>query len=930
MNKIKKCISYILSAAICFSGLDAFADVLYQELTKPQEQETVEYTEKTYGYTGALLLKAMGEEKALDGLNDKITRKEFCSILANVLVNMSTDDTGAEKRFSDVNEATEYLKEISKLSSAGYVVGYSNMEFKPDEVISQKEAVCVLVRALGYESWADALGGYYTGYDKVSKMLGLTDGFRGSANELTRADVYLLIENFLNSDLLEIKINSEGGYAYEQNKNVSYLNDSYDIYKYEGRVTDNGITAINSTDIYREGCAVIGGEDYLLGNVDLSDEIGAYVKGYYKDDDGEKTLLTAVEVLRYTKSIELDIDDISTFTASKIVYDQNGRYKTINIAPNANYIYNGLYSESLTRQMIDSVDIGNVKVISYNNDNTYNVLIINSYDVIVAESASSAGERISGKYNGDIYKLDEYDSYKIIKDGKEITLDEIHDFDVLLVLKNEKTFTAYYTNKAIYGSVSGVTYDDKARKLLKIEGNTYKILKKYAALPTVNINIGSSGTFYIVNENYVVYLDADIDEQIGILHKVSLAENEDGDEGVLFKIFTTAGGWLNVYAQKKVKLGDKTYKKEDLLKPSLNLGLVDSNGNTIRNPITYKLNKSGDLSMIKLPDSTMPDSDTLQPASTAKNETLVWRDAGVFMENPYLFKYNVKKSVYFQMPTDPSDTEYYSTNTGFPGSHDKSYTFSAYYTKYDSKKFQSPDIVIEYKDGVKSTADGYRVDVVKSIDKGLNKDERGCYVLNVIHKGQEISYYAASDKIINGIEPGDVVKVWYNADNELVGYRKAYNADNDMLSANVIYNDDGSTKTKAESQEAIQKLWGMDLSKYDQSYFVGNFKMADDLDSPADRAFYNFYMNQYTYRDLYLGTVTAVGNNILMVKSSYGKGLMFSTSGGDQLYRSHVTIVTKKGSGYRAEPGKITDILYNDKLLIRNHDGYACDIVIYR
>ena len=122
----------------------------------------------------------------------------------------------------------------------------------------------------------------------------------------------------------------------------------------------------------------------------------------------------------------------------------------------------------------------------------------------------------------------------------------------------------------------------------------------------------------------------------------------------------------------------------------------------------------------------------------------------------------------------------------------------------------------------------------------------------------------------------------------------------------------------------------MDLSKYDQSYFVGNFKMADDLDSPADRAFYNFYMNQYIYRDLYLGTVMAVGNNVLMVKSSYGKGLMFSTSGGDQLYRSHVTIVTKKGSGYRAEPGKITDILYNDKLLIRNHDGYACDIVIYR
>lgn len=930
MNKIKKCISYILSAAICFSGLDAFADVLYQELTKPQEQETVEYTEKTYGYTGALLLKAMGEEKALDGLNDKITRKEFCSILANVLVNMSTDDTGAEKRFSDVNEATEYLKEISKLSSAGYVVGYSNMEFKPDEVISQKEAVCVLVRALGYESWADALGGYYTGYDKVSKMLGLTDGFRGSANELTRADVYLLIENFLNSDLLEIKINSEGGYAYEQNKDVSYLNDSYDIYKYEGRVTDNGITAINSTDIYREGCAVIGGEDYLLGNVDLSDEIGAYVKGYYKDDDGEKTLLTAVEVLRYSKSIKLDIDDIESITASKIVYEQNGRDKTINIAANANYIYNGLYSESLTKQMTDSIDIGNVKVISYNNDNTYNVLIVNSYDVVVAESASSAGERISGKYNGDVYKLDEYDSYRILKDGKEISLDEVHDFDVLLILKNEKTFTAYYTNQAVYGSVSGVSYDDRARKLLKIDGKTYRILKKYSSMPSANIQNGSSGTFYIVNDKYIAYFESDIDEQIGVLHKVNTADTEDGEETVLFRIFTSSGDWLKVYAQDKVKLNGKRYDKEDLVNASLGLGLVEADGSTIRNPITFRLNKNGDLSTINIPDDKKPDTDTIQPASDS-NEYLRWRNAHVFLENPYLFTYKVSNSIYFQIPNDPESTEYYRTQVKFPGNHDSMYTIRAYYTSYESKKFRSPDIIIEYKDGAKSYADSTRVDVVKSIEQGLDADDNPVYILNVVHRGEDFSYYAASSKIINGLKPGDVVRIWYNIDKQLVAYRKVYNIDNDVISANVIYNDDGTKKTEEESQKTIRALWGIgDFTKYDENYYIGDFKVADDLKKPTDRTFYDFDFNLYMYRNLYLGTVKAVGNNLIMMEANYGKQLMFGTDNGDPIYKTYVTIVTKSGQKYKAEPAKLADILNNDKILVRNYDGFAADVIIFR
>ncbi|MDY3928058.1 MAG: S-layer homology domain-containing protein [Clostridia bacterium] len=929
MNKIKKCISYILSAAICFSGLNVFADVLYQELTKPAEEEVVEYTEKTYGYTSALLLESIGVENALDGLNDKITRKEFCNIMASVLVNMSVDDTGAEKRFSDVTEATEYLKEISMLSSAGYVVGYSNMEFKPDEVISQKEAICVMVRALGYESWADALGGYYVGYDKVSNMLGLTNNFAGKANELTRADVYVLIENFLNSDLLEIRMKTNGGYEYEQNKEVSYLNDVYDIYKYEGRVTDNGITAINSKDIYREGNAVIGDEEYLLGNVDLTDSIGTYVKGYYKDDDGERTLLTAVEVLRYSKSIELDIEDIESLTASKIVYEVNGKEKKLNIAANANYIYNGLFTESLTKQMLDSIDIGNVKVISYNNNNTYDVLIVNSYDVVVAESASSEGERISGKYNGDVYKLDEYDSYKIIKDGKEITLDEVHDFDILLILENEKTFTAYYTNQAVYGSVSGVTYED-ARKILKIDGKEYKIYKKYAAMPTANINNGSTGTFYIVNDRYIVYFEADVDEQIGVLHRVNKAETDDGTECVLFDIFTSGGEWLKVYAKDKVKLNDKTRKKEELVNSSLGLGLVDGNGDTIRNPITFRLNKDGDLSSIKLPDDTKPDSDTLQPAADS-SEYLRWRNANVFLENPNVFTYKVKSSIYFQIPTDPESTEYYRTQTAFPGAHDRMYTVMAYYTKYESKRFRSPDIVIEYKDGAKSYSDSNRVDVVKSIEQGIDEEDNPVYVLNVVHRGEDVSYYAASDKIINGLEPGDVTRIWYDGNKKLVGYRKVYNPKNDVLAVNVKYNDDGTKKTEEESQKVIRDLWGIgDLSKYDEKYFIGNFKTADDISNPATPSAYNYDEVSYGLRNVFLGTVEAVNNSVIIIKSTYGKQLMFGTDNGDPIYKTYVTIVTMKGSKYNAEPAKLADILNGDKILVRSYDGNAADIIIYR
>ena len=449
-------------------------------------------------------------------------------------------------------------------------------------------------------------------------------------------------------------------------------------------------------------------------------------------------------------------------------------------------------------------------------------------------------------------------------------------------------------------------------------------------MPTANINSGSTGTFYIVKDRYIVYFEADIDEQIGVLHKVKKAETDDGTEGVFFDIFTDSGEWIKVYAKDKVKLNDKTRKKEDLVNESLGLGLVDGSGNTIRTPITYRLNKEGDLSMINLPDDTKPDSDTLQPTADS-SEHLRWRNANVLMETPYLFAYKVKTSTYFQIPTDPESTEYYRTQTGFPGSHDMMYTVRAYYTKYESKKFRTPDIIIEFKDGAKSYEDSYRVDVVKSVDQGIDEEDNPVYILNVVHRGQDYSYYAASDKIVNGLEPGDVVRIWYDGSNKMVGYRKVFNAQNDVLAANVKYNDDGSIKTEAESQEAIKALWGIgDLSKYDEKYFIGNFKVADDLKNPTDRSFYDFYSNLYMYRDQYLGTVKAAGNNLVMVESTYGKQLMFGTDNGDPIYKTYVTIVTMKGSKCNAEPGKLADILNGDKIFVRNYDGYAADIVIYR
>lgn len=919
VNRIKStCL--LLAVLMIFMSAGASADVLYDKIGNQEQAE--EYTDKTYGYTGGKLLYAMGiidEVKELDG---KITRGEFCDIMAGLLMEANSSDTGALRRFSDINEATEYLHQISAVSSKGYMVGYET-EFKPEQIITLNEAICVLVRTLGYEKWAQSMGGYFSGYDYAARELKFYEGFNGDRNALTRADVYVIVQNFLDAPVLSIEDNGFGGYTYKKNNETSFVNYMFKIYKYEGRITDNGETSLISEDVRAEGQATIGNDTYLIGKADISNLLGSYVKGYYKDTDDTKELLTAVEVENYSQSRVFDFDELESITAEKIVYKNNGRNRTIKISADADYVYNGMYSESMTKEMLDGVDFGDVRIVDYDNDGTYDLLIVNSYTSIIVETSSESSEKIGGKYNGDIYDLTKYESYKITRDGKEIGLSELHDFDVLLVRTNKKSFYAETVNKAVYGTVSSVYKDDKNREVYMIDSQEYKLSKSYI---NANINPGSTGNFYLSKGNHIVYFEADSKEDFGVLHMIF----EDGADEIVFRIFTREGNWLDANAADRVKIGNSSYKKASIIPNGANLGLIDASGNTVRGVITYKINKLGMLTELQTPDNSKPDTDTLQPASDG-SENLQWRDMDVFLQNPYLFKYYTKKCTYFQIPNDPNDKINYSTRTGFQGAHDSRYTITAYYTKYESKRFNSPDIVVQYKDGAKSEADGYRVDVVKNITKGLDKDGTPCDVLTVIHQAEEVQYCAKGGKQINNLKSGDVVKVWYNAQKELVGYKKVYNPSNGVSAANVIYNDNGTTKTEEESKEVIKELWGADIyTQNDTSYFVGDFKMADDLEKPTNRAFYNFYSNQYVYRDLYAGTVTGYKNEMLVIDSDYGDRLMFYTGGGDRLYRTRVVIASKTSNGYSVTPGVKSDICSSDKVFIRNHDGHACDVIIYR
>ena len=130
-NKLIKGISLLLTVCTVFGYSNAFADVLYDDIAASKETQSV-YTNETYGYKEASLLKELEVIKEIGDLEAEITRGEFCNILANLIMTFDLEDTSATKRFTDVYEITKYLEQISALSAMGYMVGYEDLKFKPD------------------------------------------------------------------------------------------------------------------------------------------------------------------------------------------------------------------------------------------------------------------------------------------------------------------------------------------------------------------------------------------------------------------------------------------------------------------------------------------------------------------------------------------------------------------------------------------------------------------------------------------------------------------------------------------------------------------------------------------------------------------------------------------------------------------------------
>lgn len=142
----------------------------------------------------------VGDENGNLNLDKSLTRAEAVRIICSA---SKIEAENTEASFPDVSKNHWAYKYICAAADAGITVGDENGNFNPDNTVTNEEFVKMICCLLGYDTYADFMGGYPAGHAAVVSQLGITQDLElipGKA--VIRNDVGIMISKSLDAPLL--------------------------------------------------------------------------------------------------------------------------------------------------------------------------------------------------------------------------------------------------------------------------------------------------------------------------------------------------------------------------------------------------------------------------------------------------------------------------------------------------------------------------------------------------------------------------------------------------------------------------------------------------------------------------------------------------------------------------------------------------------
>ncbi len=739
---MKKILTLFLSAVLILSCLTVPAFSAESEYASAEEME---------------ILRALGivSDDVQNGAH--ITRGEAAKYFCRMLNIEIADPTGFESVFYDVTSETPYYKYISTICRAGFMQGDGNGRFRPNAPISTMEATRVLTSLIGYKG--------YIAVSNIETIIGKTDVLEGVSivSELEYGQFFKMIYNILHAPACR-----ETGYGTTISFEISndYLGMEYlfKVAKARGIVEE-----IKSTSLTDGGSRMHDGNIAISGNVygytDDAEKFLGYSVDYYYRTDVDSHDIVYIAYSDKNKIFELNYDEIIRYSNFEYEYEYKNSSKTVKISPETDVLFNGVACMAPSDE--DMVPkFGKVKFVSNDGDNTYDVVVIDSYEFMVVDTINKTKEIIKDKESDFVLDYHDADEIIVTNNGNEYSIDRIYTGN-LLKIKRSKAESGCYkividVNKEDRTvAITGVSQDE-----INASGEKFPIWDNIDETSKETLKIGKTATIYIADGMIVRAIEESSSQSYGYL--LAISEPELFGDILKFRIILPDLSEMIVEKNKKIKIDGVVMTDVSEIENALLAGAANSVAGSadlpLAQPIKYTLSKDGILTSI----------DTLYFNGEAEDaETSLRRvtDGTKFRYRSY------NNSMYLDVNTFIATTstfmgvpvadrgEAFNYRKTAPSSESKDIAMDICSVDADSK---TAEIVFYYNE-IDTIADDYGMHIVAGKSTELNAEGEVVDVLKLYNGGSEYNRIVSEDikHVFDDLEIGDIISYDMNGQQKI-------------------------------------------------------------------------------------------------------------------------------------------------------------------
>lgn len=567
MNKnLKKVISSVAALTMVASSVAAFA------VDFPDVESTASYAQAVQELSALDVIS--GYDDGTFGPDKLVTRAEITKMIVDALAERSSAEASTEStKFADVSADHWAKGYINQGVADGFIAGMSDTEFDPDANVTYVQAQKMLVSAIGYETYAQAQGGWPIGYKTYAASLDITKGISGikDSTELTRAQVAQMIDNAMDTPLcviaswkpewngtktpnLEVRDGKEGR-AYE-----TLFTEKHDAYKVYGRVTETSKTgsvdndkvtfqvekADNFDDEEVKADSPVS-EDMYIGDSKADNYLRTYSQALIQKNDDDEFTILSIAAAAANKSVTVASEDFdeNKSTDEALYFFPAGTTKgstkyQLDTTNGVTIYINGVESSKSIAELRDYLDKNETASVTLQKETEigststsakYNTIMVSSYVTAIVDEVIDKTNETS--VNFDTYssgiqakmtvnKDDDNYTYSFKLDGKEIEAKDLQQNDVLNIaydttgsFRESSFYDVIVTRNVVDGVKCTSRNDSKGEYTI---GGT-----KYKAAEGMDIDVETSTEYSLYLDHFGRIAKADensVSKNYGVLKNI--------------------------------------------------------------------------------------------------------------------------------------------------------------------------------------------------------------------------------------------------------------------------------------------------------------------------------------------------------------------------------------------------------------------------